>query len=310
MPYQHKFIQRKKSRPAVRSMLIMLMIIAMSGGLVACQPPHEPNEEMEVQLTPVDPVKPADPATADVNANSISNELPNTNSIPNKAEQEQGRGQDGKQGKLTQDKLAPEKPARADSQSKQTNTKNSTNTNNIANTSNSTINQTTKVTQNPDNQENRQPNRQPNSQTANQSASQSANQFANQAYQQLGNPPPNNQQGDQAHNSMQSQSLNQPLQGTQITKVSYQNMAGETLIATFQTSAIGDLKVQIVMANGQSMMLTAPQAGGNNPIYESADGSMVLVSHAGGASVDLVINGNPIEFTAVSADAEMVSNTP
>ena len=55
------------------------------------------------------------------------------------------------------------------------------------------------------------------------------------------------------------------------------------------------------------MTLSAPEGQGNNPTYRSSDGSIELVSHAGGGTIDLVQNNKITSFDAVSAEAEVIT---
>ncbi|WP_227429739.1 hypothetical protein [Psychrobacter sp. I-STPA6b] len=92
----------------------------------------------------------------------------------------------------------------------------------------------------------------------------------------------------------------------QITDVDYRSESGETLKVTFQTSAIDELQANVTLPSGKKILLTAPEGQGNNPTYRSTDGSIELVSHGGGGSVDLVQNGKVVNFNAISAEAEVV----
>ena len=92
----------------------------------------------------------------------------------------------------------------------------------------------------------------------------------------------------------------------QITDVEYRSEAGDTLKVTFQTSATSELQANVLLPSGKRVLLTAPPAQGNNPTYRSQDGSIELVSHSGGGSIDLVQNGKITNFDATSAEAEVV----
>ncbi|MGP9491815.1 hypothetical protein [Psychrobacter sp. AOP7-B1-24] len=99
----------------------------------------------------------------------------------------------------------------------------------------------------------------------------------------------------------------QAIKGTQITDVRYENATGETLSVIFETSAEGTLNAIVTMPNKPKMTLSAPEGQGNNPTYRSTDGSLELVSHAGGGTIDLVQNNKVTSFDAVSAEAEVVT---
>lgn len=100
---------------------------------------------------------------------------------------------------------------------------------------------------------------------------------------------------------------NQALQGAQITKVAYQDANKQTIKTTFRTSAEGKLTADVVLANGRKLTLHAPEGQGNNPTYRSSDGTVELVSHSGGSSIDLLIDGKATQYSAVSAEAEVVT---
>lgn len=97
--------------------------------------------------------------------------------------------------------------------------------------------------------------------------------------------------------------------GTQVTDVQYHSAAGETLSVVFQTSATGVLNAVITLSNNTTLTLSAPEGQGNNPTYRSADGKIELVSHQGGTVIDLIRNGTVTSFTAVSAEAEVITQT-
>ena len=99
----------------------------------------------------------------------------------------------------------------------------------------------------------------------------------------------------------------QAIKGAQITDVRYISAAGESLSVTFETSAAGVLNAIITLPNQPKMTLSAPEGQGNNPTYRSSDGSIQLVSHAGGGSIDLIKNDKVKSFEAISADAEVVT---
>ena len=97
--------------------------------------------------------------------------------------------------------------------------------------------------------------------------------------------------------------------GTQVTDVQYRSAAGETLSVVFETSATGVLNAVITLSNGTTLTLSAPEGQGNNPTYRSADGKIELVSHQGGTVIDLIRNDIVTSFTAVSAEAEVITQT-
>jgi len=94
--------------------------------------------------------------------------------------------------------------------------------------------------------------------------------------------------------------------GTQISNVDYKNDNGQTLKVVYETSVSGELNATTTLPSGKKVKLTATAGQGNNPTYTSADGSIDLVSHAGGGSVDLIQNSQPMSFNAVSAEAEVI----
>ena len=99
----------------------------------------------------------------------------------------------------------------------------------------------------------------------------------------------------------------QAIKGAQITDVRYKSAAGENLSVVFETSAAGMLNAIITRPNQPKMTLSAPEGQGNNPTYQSADGSIQLVSHAGGGTIDLIQNNKVTSFDAVSAEAEVIT---
>lgn len=99
----------------------------------------------------------------------------------------------------------------------------------------------------------------------------------------------------------------QAIKGAQITDVRYKSEAGDTLSVVFETSAAGLLNAIVTRPNQPKMTLSAPEGQGNNPTYRSADGSIQLVSHAGGGTIDLIQNNKVTSFDAVSAEAEVVT---
>ncbi len=100
----------------------------------------------------------------------------------------------------------------------------------------------------------------------------------------------------------------QAIKGAQITDVRYKNAAGESLSVVFETSAAGVLNAIISLPNKPKMTLSAPEGQGNNPTYRSSDGSIQLVSHAGGGSIDFIKNNKVTSFDAVSAEAEVITD--
>ena len=99
----------------------------------------------------------------------------------------------------------------------------------------------------------------------------------------------------------------QAIKGAQITDVKYKSAAGESLSVIFETSAAGMLNAIVTLPNKPKMTLSAPEGQGNNPTYRSSDGSMQLVSHAGGGTVDFIQNNKMTSFDAISADAEVIT---
>ena len=110
-----------------------------------------------------------------------------------------------------------------------------------------------------------------------------------------------------APNNAVTPSPEQAIKGAQITDVRYKNAAGDTLSVVFETSAAGLLNAIITRPNQPKMTLSAPEGQGNNPTYRSADGSIQLVSHAGGGTIDLIQNNTVTSFDALSADAEVIT---
>ncbi|MFK3917087.1 hypothetical protein [Psychrobacter sp. NPDC078501] len=110
-----------------------------------------------------------------------------------------------------------------------------------------------------------------------------------------------------ANDSAEKPNPEQAIKGAQITDVRYKSAAGENLSVVFETSAAGMLNAIITRPNQPKMILSAPEGQGNNPTYQSADGSIQLVSHAGGGTIDLIRNNKVTSFDAVSAEAEVIT---
>ena len=108
-------------------------------------------------------------------------------------------------------------------------------------------------------------------------------------------------------NSAPAPNPEQAIKGAQITDVKYRSATGESLSVIFETSAAGMLNAIITLPNKPKMTLSAPEGQGNNPTYRSSNGSMQLVSHAGGGTVDFIQNNKMTSFDAISADAEVIN---
>lgn len=99
----------------------------------------------------------------------------------------------------------------------------------------------------------------------------------------------------------------QAIKGAQITDVNYRSASGETLFVIFETSEKGVLNAIVNLPNKPKMTLSAPEGQGNNPTYRSSDGSIQLVSHGGGSSIDLIQNNKTTSFEAISVEAEVIT---
>ncbi|MGM8884801.1 hypothetical protein ACS8FD_02545 [Psychrobacter sp. 1U2] len=108
---------------------------------------------------------------------------------------------------------------------------------------------------------------------------------------------------------MTTPSPEQAIKGTQITDVEYRSASGESLSVVFETSATGVLNAIVTLPNKAKVTLSAPEGQGNNPTYRSKDGSIELVSHGGGSSIDVLQNGKITSYEATSAEAEVVTQT-
>ena len=138
----------------------------------------------------------------------------------------------------------------------------------------------------------------------------SNNISANQAQNSLSTPVENAPNSlDVAPNPETMPLSTQQPRGTQVTDVHYRSAAGETLSVVFQTSATGVLNAVITLSNDAKMTLSAPEGQGNNPTYRSADGKIELVSHQGGTVIDLIRDDAVTSFTAISAEAEVITQT-
>ena len=110
-----------------------------------------------------------------------------------------------------------------------------------------------------------------------------------------------------ANNAAVEPNPEQAIKGAQITDVRYKSAAGESLSVVFETSAAGVLNAIVTLPNKPKITLSAPEGQGNNPTYHSRDGSIQLVSHAGGGSIDFIRNNKVTSFDAVSAEAEVIT---
>ena len=101
----------------------------------------------------------------------------------------------------------------------------------------------------------------------------------------------------------------QNIKGTQVTDVEYRSATGATISVVFETSATGVLNAIVTLPNKTKMILSAPEGQGNNPTYRSTDGSVELVSHGGGGTIDLMQNNQVTNFEAISVEAEVVTQS-
>ena len=99
----------------------------------------------------------------------------------------------------------------------------------------------------------------------------------------------------------------QAIKGAQITDVNYRSASGETLFVIFETSEKGVLNAIVTLPNKPKMTLSAPEGQGNNPTYRSSDGSIQLVSHGGGSSIDVIQNNKITSFEAINVEAEVIT---
>ena len=99
----------------------------------------------------------------------------------------------------------------------------------------------------------------------------------------------------------------QAIKGAQITDVNYRSASGETLFVIFETSEKGVLNAIVTLPNKPKMTLSAPEGQGNNPTYRSSDGSIQLVSHGGGSSIDLIQNNKTTSFETISVEAKVIT---
>ncbi len=102
-------------------------------------------------------------------------------------------------------------------------------------------------------------------------------------------------------------SSEQNIKGTQVTDVKYRSATGATMSVVFETSATGVLNAIVTLPNKPKMTLSAPEGQGNNPTYRSTDGSIELISHGGGSTIDLMQNNKVTSYEATSAEAEVVT---
>ena len=110
-----------------------------------------------------------------------------------------------------------------------------------------------------------------------------------------------------ANNAAIAPNPEQAIKGAQITDVNYRSASGETLFVIFETSEKGVLNAIVTLPNKSKMTLSAPEGQGNNPTYRSSDGSIQLVSHGGGSSIDLIQNNKTTSFETISVEAEVIT---
>ena len=110
-----------------------------------------------------------------------------------------------------------------------------------------------------------------------------------------------------ANNAAIAPNPEQAIKGAQITDVNYRSASGETLFVIFETSEKGVLNAIVTLPSKPKMTLSAPEGQGNNPTYRSNDGSIQLVSHGGGSSIDLIQNNKTTSFEAMSVEAEVIT---
>ena len=110
-----------------------------------------------------------------------------------------------------------------------------------------------------------------------------------------------------ANNAAIAPNPEQAIKGAQITDVNYRSASGETLFVIFETSEKGVLNAIVTLPGKPKMTLSAPEGQGNNPTYRSSDGSIQLVSHGGGSSIDLIQNNKTTSFEAISVEAEVIT---
>lgn len=97
-----------------------------------------------------------------------------------------------------------------------------------------------------------------------------------------------------------------PASEIQVTDVEYQDSKGRSIHVTFQTSATATLQADLRLPSGKRVLLTAPTGQGNNPTYRSTDGSIELVTHGGGSSIDLFYENQRAKFDAVNTESEIL----
>lgn len=97
-----------------------------------------------------------------------------------------------------------------------------------------------------------------------------------------------------------------PASEIQVTDVEYQDSKGRSIHVTFQTSATATLQADLRLPSGKRVLMTAPTGQGNNPTYRSTDGSIELVTHGGGSSIDLFYENQRAKFDAVNTESEIL----